>query len=232
MRRAAPSPASGKTARKSASSRATCSSWFAVGPRMRDVGDVEDALVGAAGEPDAEQLAHARVGAVAAGDVGGAQRRLGAAGVAHAQRHARRPRARSRRSSVARSTSTPMRASAAASRRSCSSCGRMTHVRVRRQPAPDVVEHDAPGVAPARPQVDGRERQAARDDLGGDPELAVELERARVDDQRARRRPRRSALSMMRTATPRRASHSASTSPVGPAPTTATSVRSPTMPRP
>ncbi len=58
----------------------------------------------------------------------------------------------------------------------------------------DVSQHGAAAVLAARPHVDGGELHAARDRLVGEPERAVELERARVHDEGARGRSRGARL--------------------------------------
>ena len=61
------------------------------------------------------------------------------------------------------------------------------HVRKRRQPGADVPECHAARLSATHPQIDGGEAQSVVDHLGVYAELAIELERARVNHQGARR---------------------------------------------
>ena len=94
-------------------------------PARFDVGDVEEMVVGAARETDLQRLAHGRMRAVAAGDVGGLARLDGAVRPLQA-RDARRRRLLEAQELRPRSTSTPASARRSINRRSCSSCGKIS----------------------------------------------------------------------------------------------------------
>ena len=66
--------------------------------------------------------------------------------------------------------------------------------RERTESLADVSEGDPGPVHATRPEVDGDEFQAAFDHLVRNPHLSVELQRARVNRKRPRRRPRLSAF--------------------------------------
>ena len=95
--------------------------------------------------------------------------------------------------------------------------------RERAQSAPDGAEGQRVPLRAAYPEIDRRMPVPALDHRIGQAELPVELERARLHGERPRGGARLGALvDRCRTRTPRRASHSASTRPVGPAPTIST----------
>ena len=220
MSRARPSSFSGKTARKSR--RVQRRVQLAVHRRAArfDVGDVEEMVVRAAGKPDPQGLAHGRMRAVAAGDVGRLARlrwrRLPACSRAT---HSTGASPRSRRApSRARPGRRPRR-SRSINRRSCSSCGKISAYGNGLMPSPMSPKTARATCLPAAQRLIGGHPPAARDDRIGETDLAVQLERARLHGERARRRPGLAVLSTIRTRTPSRVSHSASTRPVGPAPT-------------
>jgi hypothetical protein len=97
------------------------------------------------------------------------------------------------------------------------------HVRKCRRTLAERAKIDMRDLLPGHPQVDRCETDRGVDDGVGDAELPVELERARMNDERARRRSRLGGLVHDADRTPLCASQSASTRPVGPAPAIRTS---------
>ena len=93
-------------------------------------------------------------------------------------------------SSVSRSTSTPAWARRSINRRSCSSCGKISAIRKRTDAAPIAPRTACATCLPAAQRLTAIIFRPPLDDRIGEANLAVQLERARLHGERARRRPR------------------------------------------
>src|SRR5262249_15270714 len=151
--------------------------------------DVEEVRVGAAREADAERLAHERARAVAAAHV----RRVVILAAAHADAHAIADRLELDR--LARPLDRHAEPREVPDQERLVRVLRIgEEVRDRALALTDVAEADAAAALAGDPQIEAADREPGLGDLAGDAELAVLLERARLDDDRARRQPGRGRL--------------------------------------
>ena len=164
---------SGKTARKSASSSATCSSPFIAGAAGLDVGDVEQVRVGAAGKAD-RRAPRARASARRRSRRDRPPRSVSSAPSGRSGgRRTRPPRLLEvDELGLALDRRRPRRASRSISRRSCSSCGKISTYGNGLRPAPMSPNATRATLAAARPRgCAATNSTAARDDGVGEAEL-------------------------------------------------------------
>ena len=166
------------------------------GAAALDVGDVEEVLVGAAGELGVDRGADRRPGAVAAGEVRGVAARDRA--VRSAERR-RDPLVAVAADLEGDELGAPLDPNA--ERREALREEQLVLVlrkddpeRIRAETAPEVTELEPSCALGPAPEVDGGEDETAAHDLRREIDTAVELEGARLHRERARRRPRRARL--------------------------------------
>ena len=195
------------------------------GPDRLDVGDVEEAGVGPAGEAGRQRLPDGRVRAVAAREIGRLAGLLRAVGPPERRPHA-----------VALcDRNGPARCGAPLSPQRLQPFDQHSLVGVLREDEREgergqAFSHAIQGqpcdLGALDPKLAAGNLDAAIDELVGHPELAVKLQGASLTARAREVVPGSAVLSMIRTATPSLVSQRASTRPVGPAPTikTGTSV--------